>query len=519
MNEDSIKVCLPDGSTVETPRPNDRSARIDSWLQRHGVSLNTRCGGRGICRGCQIEVQGIPGLMRSCQRRFVDVPARVEVITVPVASWRDDSIHGISLFEVRTWPPLDSRPGIGLALDIGTTTVAACLWDLDSGLCLATASRGNGQAPMGDDVVSRISHALEQPAGLESLRRALVEKTLIPLIGELRATSGLADAPISEAVAAGNPVMLHAFLGLSLEGLARYPFKPELSGACTVESAATGLPGEFPVRLPPALGAFVGADVTAGALAANLLESEPPVLLIDMGTNGEILLKHSEGFLTTATAVGPAFEGGRLNCGATARERVIASLEFADGVWHHELVNGSKGEAIGISGAAYIDFLAQARTHGFLSASGRFDPTHPLVKDNTGEGFGRRVFVTDQLYVTEGDVAELIQAKAAIAGGIATLCEMRGIEPGELRELLIAGGFGFYLNVANAQAIGLLPDCLDNRIRVLGNSALGGASLALLSPGHASWEALTDHTRYVELNQIESFEDHFTDALFLDPME
>lgn len=226
------------------------------------------------------------------------------------------------MFEIRlpeSETPVPLRPGIGLSLDIGTTTLAGALWDFTTGRCLATASLANAQIRHGDNVLARISFSLEQADGTARLQQALVVDTLTPLITTLCRQAGIAPGAITEANAAGNPTMLHTLAGESLDGLARYPFRPVFLGARRLESKAVGLPLECPLDLLPGLGPFVGADLTAGALASGLITSTVPMLLIDFGTNGEILLQHAGRCLATATAAGPAFEGGRLGCGAPAR--------------------------------------------------------------------------------------------------------------------------------------------------------------------------------------------------------
>ena len=179
------------------------------------------------------------------------------------------------------------------------------------------------------------------------------------------------------------------------------------------------------------------------------------------------------------------------------------------------------GRLRGISGAAYIDFLALALEDGFLNPFGRLDRTHPgvvLARDDDGDEEARAP-VAGNLYVSEADIAELLQAKAAIAGGVATLLEVAGLRAEDLRTLMVAGGFGYHLNPRHARSVGLLPEVEDERIEVVGNASLGGASLWLLESDRSRLAPLSTQCRVIELNQIPSFEDHFTDALCLGPAE
>jgi len=495
----------------------DPSRLVSDWLAGHGIGLNMRCGGRGHCRGCLIGVQGATDPVRACQTKCGDLPAAAESIAIPPSSLADHSLHGVSDFEVRGTPMAPKlRPGLGLALDIGTTTVAAALWNLAEGTCLATASRGNAQRRHGDDVVSRITFAVEHEDGSARLQRALVADTLAPLVEDLVAGAGVASGRIVEAVAAGNPTMLHTLVGESVVGLATYPFRPAFLGARTMAAPELGLPLDCRLQLLPGLGPFVGADVVAGALASGMLEdSAGCILLVDFGTNGELLLRTREGWFAAAAAAGPAFEGGRLRHGATARAGVVSSMRLEDGQWRLDVIGGGTN-AHGISGAAYVDFLAQALRDGLADGRGRFNVDRPQVRaGDAGANTGCIVKIAPGLDVSESDVAEILQAKAAIAGGVATLMEIAGIGPADLSTVLVAGGFGYNLDVGHALAIGLLPDVAPERVELIGNSSLGGASLVLQAGFPAGLNRLVNDTRVIELNQVPSFEDHFTDALGL----
>ncbi len=508
----SIRIHTPDGRTHErrAPEPNPT---LSAWLEAEHLPLNTRCGGRGLCRGCMVEIGG--ETVRACQTLCADVSE----VTIPEPSQRDHRINGISAFEIGSHRyALRPRAGIGLALDIGTTTVAAALWDLQTGACLAQGSVANEQRRYGDNVLSRIDYAVSVGGTSPELQKALVADALEPLIRDCCAQAGIAPSAITEAIAAGKTVMLHSLAGARLAGFASYPFKPEFLDAQQLDSTALGFSAAFPLQLAPNLGAFVGADIALGAVASGMLETEAPALLIDFGTNGEILLKTPDGYLATATAAGPAFEGGRLNCGAQAGSDVISSLQReTDKRWLARLSGDNATQSTGISGAAYIDFMALARAEGILNPMGRFDPEHPEVTSFIHDGENqRRVVIHQRQYVTEVDVAELIQAKAAIAAGVVSLLEEADLAPGDLKKIYIAGGFGFHLNLEHAMAIGLMPHLPADRLHVIGNSSLGGASLLLQSDSARAIETLRAHCNVIELNQIESFEDNYIDCMTLD---
>lgn len=517
--------------TIETPSgekllfaisSTDGDPFLADWLEAHSLSLNTRCGGKGICRGCRVELieDGCVTPRRGCQMRLADMPETLECLRIPDVSWRDQSLHGISVFEVRAEPrPPCLRPGLGLALDIGTTTVAGALWDLSSGQCLSTAALPNAQRRYGDNVLSRIDHAMTRGGDSSPLQEALVKSSLEPLITRLCEQAQRKPGELTEATATGNTVMLHALAAASLAGLGAYPFKPVFLEQRTLNAREVGLGYDFSLTLLPCLGPFVGADIAAGALAAGMMEQDGPSMLIDFGTNGEILLRYDGGVLATATAAGPAFEGGRLSWGAPAGRGVVSSLARQDGHWSLALSENAGGAPVGISGAAYVDFLALALAEGMITPMGRFDRQHPEVllcqEESAGPGSIR---VGARLEVTEADVAELMQAKAAIAGGVITLLELAGMGPGDLQSLFVAGGFGYHLNLGHALATGLLPPVARERIHVIGNASLGGASLMLLGAAGEALDPLIRNCRVVELNQIASFEDHFIDSMSLVPL-
>ena len=525
MDTSAICVTLPGGQEKRlSPHELGSSQSLADFLEEKGVPLNMRCEGRGLCRGCQVELEdeGNSQTIRACQNNAADILLQTQQITVPENSWRDHSLHGVSVFEIDVKSTGKSRhdTGFGLAIDIGTTTLAAALWDFSTSECLAHSSNPNPQARFGDNVVSRINFSIEREDGHRMLQETLLKKGIFPMARELCRKAGIQLSDIVAASLSGNPTMLHTVAGVPLAGLGKYPFKPVFLEEQNLDSSAIGFANSFPVDLLPGLGPFVGSDIAVGALASGMLEGHGPVLLIDFGTNGEILLKYKGGYLATATAAGPAFEGGRLSCGAAARDGIISSLQFENGNWQWRLSGYPGGKPNGISGAAYVDFLALARESGLLDTFGRMDRKDSAVQEREIDGENEyTVELAPSVFISEADVAELLQAKAAIAGGVSTLLELAGIEAGDLKEVLVAGGFGYHLNPESATRVGLLPDVPAERIRMIGNASLGGASLLLNCPRHPDMGGLIDRCKVIELNQVPEFEDHFTDALSLGSLD
>ncbi|MFP4070260.1 MAG: ASKHA domain-containing protein [Opitutales bacterium] len=502
--------------TADLPLPETGDGTLADWLAENGHPLNTRCGGRGICRGCRVEIDGQS--QRACQLPVAELSDRTSELFIPDSSLHDEKLDGVSAFEIGLGGlNFRRRPGIGLALDIGTTTVAAAIWDLSDGRCLAEGTAANAQRRHGDNVLARIESA-RATGSSRTLQKTLLERSVHPLVAKLLEESGLEPGSITEAIASGNTVMLHTLVAAPLDGFAAYPFRPVFLDGRICRAEELGFASDFPLRLVPGLGAFVGGDITAGALASGMFESDRPSLLIDFGTNGEILLKTPEGSLAAATAAGPAFEGGRLNCGRPAAPGVIGALRFEDGRWRGIRIGGEKARPVpGLAGSAYVDFMAEARGNGLLSRMGRFERGHPLLRTRDIDGEATpAVEVGPDVFITEADIAELMQAKAAILGGTHALMEEAGVGPAELESVYVAGGFGYHLHPGHALAVGLLPDVPRERIHVIGNSSLAGASLLLQTEIEADLERLRRQCRALELNQIDSFEDHFIDAMPLE---
>ncbi len=525
MKTRSATIHLPDETNVSVKlNTSDAAKTVADLFEEKGYGLNMRCGGRGLCRGCQITCKDANDTrsLRACETPVEDLPDGPLNIEIPHSSWHDHTIYGVSCFDIRLEVPPAPKGahGVALALDIGTTTLAGALWDLSTGQCLADDSIANPQRKYGDDVLSRISYSLDKPSGLKKLQRSLVDQGLTTLIRKLCRQANCPEDSIAQATAAGNPIMLHTLVGCSLEGLSKYPFRPEFLETREVQAMEIGLRPRLPITLLPGLGPFVGADVVAGALASGMLEAEAPMLLIDYGTNGEIILKHDGGYLATATAAGPAFEGGRLSCGASARAGVVSSIQRRNNHWSYELCAGSNGEAKGISGAAYIDFLALGLDTGLLNPFGRFAHGHPDVTEHGVDGDTERIVrFGDDIWISEPDVAELLQAKAALGAGVQALLEMAGLDASDLQTVFVAGGFGYHLNPAHAIRIGLLPPTPLERVDTIGNSALGGASLSLQADFTKEIETLCQNCQTIELNQVPSFANHYTDALLLEEIE
>jgi len=420
---------------------------------------------------------------------------------------------------------LPARPVLGAAVDIGTTTVVVRLLDLVNGVELALAGAQNRQVTVGPSVISRIAHG-STPHGLERLHKLVCKQTILPLLEKCLSQAKLHGVPVRRLVAGGNTTMMHLFLALPPKGLGTVPFNAATLAPSPASGSAVGLPVEQ-VECVPAAGAYLGGDVLGGLYAVGLDQPGPPEMLIDVGTNSELLLRVGDRVLGASAAAGPAFEGGGLSSGGPALPGAITHLRLNDKGFHFET---SKGKAAThLCGSAYVDFLAEGRKQGFLSEFGRIAPDFKQAEQFTaphatgseprasasGKGRAlRRCVVARGVTIDEHDISLLLQAKGAIAAGALILLRKAGIAPQELHALHVAGGFGRHLNPEHAVRIGLLPPVPLERIKVVGNTALAAASSALLN-AHASREirALAARVQVVELNLEPDFEDCFINAL------
>jgi uncharacterized 2Fe-2S/4Fe-4S cluster protein (DUF4445 family) len=411
--------------------------------------------------------------------------------------------------------------------------VAILLAEVETGKILARASAMNRQITMGDNVVTRINHCMTDKANIAGLQKLILRETILPLLREACAEAGLALSQIAGLVMAGNTVMLHLLAGVDPSSMGTVPFTPAFldhrhlrAGDLHLDDV---LPADTEIHLLPGLAAYVGADINAGIVATGMHYEEGPNLLIDIGTNGEIVLKFGDRLIGCATAAGPAFEGAGLDWGIRAVAGAIAKIELtrAPFTCRLERINEDKiATCPGICGSAYIDFLGEGAREGLLTVAGRFDAD--FLAENPGcvqTINGDRIFVLlpagegrpNPIGISELDISRLLQAKAAIAAGFSTLLAREGLEPSDIRKLYLAGGFGFHLNVVNAIACGLLPGFVPEQIEVVGNTSLAGAYMMLQDRGVLDELRLNQkRIEVVELNLDPSFEDRYIENLMLE---
>ncbi len=422
----------------------------------------------------------------------------------------------------------------GLAVDIGTTTVAVSLVDLTKGKITDTVTCYNQQIQQADDVAARIVYSGTNE-GLCRLQRLIIDQTINPLIQMLCKRHHVDPHSMMRMVVSGNTVMWHLFLAIDPTPIGAVPFQPACRSPRTYRAHDLGLSmhPDAPVDVVPSISAYVGGDIVSDIEAAKLARDGKLSLMIDIGTNGEIVLCDGERMLVTACAAGPAFEGLRISHGMRASVGAIERITVSDGgkKCHYKTIGGSK--PVGICGSGLIDFLAEGFRAGLVSNTGRFnrDLMEQCPRLRTAEGKGSMLeYVvvergetedgTHEIAVTEKDIETLLQAKAAIFAAFALLMKRVGKTFDDLDHLYLAGGFARYINIENAITIGLLPEIDVQKYVVIGNGSLAGSYLALIDRGMwKTFRQTINVPEVVELNLDPHFQDEYTFAMFLPNMQ
>ena len=477
-----------------------------------GVTPDAPCGGRGICGKCRVYEVTPEGelALTACQTK----PHAGARYRIP--QWQD-----LQVLPGGTGMPVKPDPGLcgyGIACDLGTTTVVCRLVNLGTGENTAYLGAGNAQRPYGADVISRIQAASE--GNLAALQDAVCGQ-LSEMICALCEKAGIKSREISCMSVAGNPTMCHLLLGLNPESLGKAPFAPVSRFGDTMDARLLKLPFDGRVYVAPAVSGYVGGDITADILAADLDRAEKPVLLIDVGTNGEMALGCADHFVCCSAAAGPAFEGAQISCGMTASSGAISSVKWENG----KLITDTVDHAppAGVCGSGLIDAVSVMLETGAVDETGRMmDPEEDA--DDIDAAILPYLFLDEEehpafrlsenVFVTQADVRKLQLGKGAMAAGVRVLLQQYGITASGIGQLLLAGGFGNYIRPESAARIGLFPKELLPVTRAVGNAACEGAQAALLSA--AARERLRRIQRsmdYYELSGSAAFSEAYMEEM------
>jgi len=465
---------------------------LDDLLTQHGCAISKPCGGRGSCGKCAVTISGAvsqpnpaelsAGVRLACQ---IVLKGNAEVILPD--SRKSEQIQTDGCSSVTELLPMQGN--YGAAVDIGTTTVALKLYDLFTGSCIGEAASGNPQTTTAADVMGRIDAAMK--GALAKLREDITKK-LTDLLSEACTNAGIAPHSVVSLVITGNTTMLYLLCGRDPSSLSRAPFQADTLFGYNEKIL------DADAYLPPCMNAFVGADITCAVLASGMCDSDKPALLCDIGTNGEIALWKNGTLYTTSTAAGPAFEGAGISCGCSSISGAIDRVSAENGELRVHTIGDAP--AIGICGSGLIDAIA-----AFLELD-MIDETGAAEDD---------LLLTNGILLLQKDIRAVQLAKAAIAAGIETTLEAAETSFDEIETFYIAGGFGSHLDTNSAAAIGLIPDQLLGKVKVIGNAALSGAVRLLLhAPSVNTAENIAASSVHVNLGGNPKFNERYMDKMF-----
>ena len=444
--------------------------------------LSAPCGGKGRCGKCRVKARGALSPLTEAEkaalseqeiRRGIRLACQAHALGEVEVEFERDSGEVLLRAREKNMAVDPGRSGMGCAIDVGTTTLAVYQVDLATGKILGTKSAMNPQRRFGADVISRIQSAMHGEDLTTPIRNALGE-----MAGNACAWTVV-----------GNPAMMQLLCGLPVDGLGRAPFTPAYRAAIEQNSAYVG----------PLISGFVGADAVSAALFAGLDRGNTTRLLLDVGTNGEMLLAHQGNIGACAAAAGPAFEGAHITCGmGGALGAIRRAKRLPDGNW--QIATVGDGAPRGLCGSGLIDAMAELVSAEIIDETGRLEADAHLTPD---------------VYLTQQDVREVQLAKGAIAAGIELLMREMGVT--EIDECYLAGGFGSAIDPQSALAIGLLPELLRGKIVPLGNAAgMGAVEMLLSQSARDRAQAIAAHAHYIELSELAGFQDAFVEHMLFE---
>jgi len=412
------------------------------------------------------------------------------------------------------------KSGLGVAVDIGTTTVVAYLYDLSTTECLGIKSSLNPQVTLGVDVISRIKFCGDFEDGIQKMQDAIVKK-INALLLELCEEQSRNTEEIGHFVITGNTTMLHLLTGLSPVSMGYSPFTPESVFGYTLPAEEIGLAATAAeIYLVPCISSFVGGDITSAILASGLHTREEMSLLMDIGTNGEVALGNKNTIFATSTAAGPAFEGAEITKGMAGVSGAVNSVFIRQGKIEYTVL-GNKTPR-GLCGSGILDLAAVAVQAGLMDETGRILTPQEISAEKAARYLREvdgvpAVYVDDNVYLTQKDIRHIQTAKAAMAAGVLALAKSAGIELADIRNVYIAGGFGNFMDKESAVKIGLIDRKLEDKIESIGNAAGGGAIMALLNDEYKDEsEKIAKMGSHVELGGDAYFMEKYVDCMYFE---
>lgn len=509
---------------------------VGELLIRSGIYIDQPCGGTGLCGKCRVILSGTiseppskekkifseeeltSGFRLACQTKA----SGGMKVTIPAQN--SQSIKVLDTFEngTHTAAPCSGDNGSGIAVDIGTTTIVAYLVDLGTGMTLAASSAINPQTSFGADVISRISYIGDDLYKLSELQKA-VTKQINSLIKEVFSKTGRKPSAKDSIAVAGNTTMEHIFAGISPESIGKSPFKPQFYDSIELEASKLGIEVEkgVKVKLMPNIHGFVGGDIVSGIIYSGMHDTDELSLLVDIGTNNEMVLGNRQFMLCCSAAAGPALEGAKIKMGMRAAPGAIDSVKINGSGIKITTINDMS--PVGICGSGLVDAISELLKAGVITESGKFADKEELeehlsnrFKGNKGKDLSFILAAegeygnNPEVGITQKDIREIQLAKGAIAAGAQILLDVAGKKLDDIKNVYLAGAFGNYIDIENAVRISILPDIARERIHPVGNSAGAGVCLILKKP--SLWDTaahIIKRAEHIELASHKDFQEIF----------
>lgn len=491
---------------------NTSNETVLQYLHKQGIKLSAPCGGKGTCGKCKVKVLSGTAEINSEDRFFfsdkeLEEGYRLgcklraqEDVEIEIATEMDKEFRIVSSYEQINYQEIvPMKEGYGVAIDIGTTTIAMELIELHSGKIKAAHNTLNSQRQYGADVITRINFSAS--GGIETLK-CEVQEDILKGIEILCIEAAINENLIKEIAIAGNTTMLHTLVGLNCESLGQYPFTPLILDTTEYQFREIFNRSQITAHLTllPGISTYVGADITSGLYHCNIHESEGIKLFIDIGTNGEMAIGNKDKVISLATAAGPAFEGGNISCGVGSTKGAICSVKYEKGEFVCETIG--KVKPVGICGSGLIDIMAECLKYELVDETGYIaDESDEIIIYNQDEV---------KIVLTQKDIRQVQLAKAAIRAGVEALINTYNLNYNAIESVYLAGGFGKYITKESMTILGLIPRELQDKIIKIGNASLGGCVKYLLIEDSAKkLEKVRSISEAINLAESVEFNDLF----------
>ncbi len=509
--------------------PEEKSIQVEAnsllgeGIQKTGFPIEQPCAGRGTCGKCKVLVEAgslppdeieqaqlTPGEIAinnrlACRARVVE---DTRVILTPIV------VYSNKIFKSSTAYRRSEDP-LGLAIDFGSTTVAAFLTNLNTGEVYTGGATLNQQSTFGADVISRVGAAMNSAENAERLHKLAIA-SINQAVDSINLGKRFAKR-VERVTIVGNVAMHHLISRQPVDTLGRMPFQPHDSAA--IKDANELMEGIFPpevsVTMPPLIGGFVGSDALA-CLAYFDFDSPPgPLAAIDLGTNGEVMVTDGDQILTASTAAGPAFEGVNISCGSRAIDGAVVDCRIENENFVYTTIGDA--EPIGLTGSGLLTVVNALVQQGVIQINGRIEKNPPIMKDRitTGPNGGPAVRLDDkgEILLTQWDIRELQKAKGAIRAAVETLMHQLNLKPDDLHKMILTGSFGGQVDIDAVTALGMIPNVAPKVVETTANGAGFGAAMFLTDEGFALGERLAAKAQQIDLDQNEGFINLYVEAM------